>query len=60
MARRKLDFYETGQHAVSELMKRVPLGLEIIEPCVGRGAISAPPSSPVLAGAHGGSAGFPG
>jgi hypothetical protein len=42
MVRRKLDFYETGQHAVSELMKRVPLGLEIIEPCVGLGAIAKP------------------
>lgn len=40
MARRKLDFYETGEAAVRALRKRVKISGTVIEPCNGLGAIS--------------------
>lgn len=40
--RRKLDFYETNTEAVRALMGRVNLGLQVLEPCSGLGAISDP------------------
>lgn len=40
--RRKLDFYETGRHAVDSLLCRVSLGPSVLEPCVGRRAIATP------------------
>jgi hypothetical protein len=40
VTRRKLDFYETNRTAVESLMQRVNLGLHVLEPCSGRGAIS--------------------
>lgn len=38
--RRKLDFYETNEQAVRELTSRVNISGNVLEPCVGKGAIA--------------------
>jgi hypothetical protein len=40
MGRRPLDFYETPEHYVKQILPQVPADASVFEPCVGDGAIS--------------------